>query len=109
MKGDVSFSFIRGLFHLWGIILFSLSQQYWLGGPVGNAVDLRKRETCDVPLSGETGRLAFRTQGGATLTLGYNIKPFQGKKPPPKGVHILAQGKLPLVHKTIGPHSSKGI
>ncbi len=61
----------------------------------GNIVDLRKREACSVPLSGETGRLAFRTQGGAALTLGYNIQPFQGKNPPPKGVHIVAQGKHP--------------
>ncbi len=74
-----------------------------------NTVDLRKRETCYVPLSGEADRLAFRTQGGAALTLGYKIQPFQGKKPPPKGVHILAQGKHPGVRKTIGPHSLKGI
>ncbi len=49
-------------------------------------VDLSQMGACCRPLSGEAGRPAFRTQGGAALTLGSSLQPFQGKKPPPKGV-----------------------
>ncbi|MCP4041678.1 MAG: hypothetical protein GY731_06935 [Gammaproteobacteria bacterium] len=51
------------------------------------------------------------SQGGATLTLGYNMQPFQGKNPPPKGVHIIAQGKHPGYERPpyLIPYSLKGI
>lgn len=53
-----------------------------------NTVDLRKEKVFYTPFRGRMREANVPSQGDAALTLGYAIKPFQGKNASPRRGNI---------------------